>query len=229
MSRRPPRFGVKRVYEPTEASDGTRVLVDRIWPRGFTKEHASVDVWLKDIAPSAGLRTWFGHDPNRWREFHKRYFEELCANHAAVERLTDLVSTGKVTLLFGAHDTERNNAVALADYLAPLVGVDVRDRKLAQVVFIACRRPDADVIVRADVGAEAERPPDGTHVRSLHQLGALLVAKVSFEPDGALEGVAAAIPAMVVRHGYLDVGQRDFPPSRLQPYRHRRARGERSA
>ena len=118
MSRRSPRFGVKRVYEPTEASDGTRVLVDRIWPRGLTKEHASVDVWLKDIAPSAGLRTWFGHDPNRWREFHKRYFEELCANHAAVERLTDLVSTGKVTLLFGAHDTERNNAVALADYLA---------------------------------------------------------------------------------------------------------------
>ena len=118
MSRRSPRPGVKRVYEPPEASDGTRVLVDRIWPRGLTKEHVGVDVWLKDIAPSAGLRTWFGHDPNRWREFHKRYFEELRANHAVVEHLTDLVSTGKVTLLFGAHDTERNNAVALADYLA---------------------------------------------------------------------------------------------------------------
>ena len=118
MSRRSPRPAVKRVYEPPEASDGTRVLVDRIWPRGLTKEHANVDVWLKDIAPSAGLRIWFGHDPNRWREFQKRYFEELRANHAAVEHLTDLVSTGKVTLLFGAHDTERNNAVALADYLA---------------------------------------------------------------------------------------------------------------
>ena len=94
------------------------MLVDRIWPRGLTKEHASVDVWLKDIAPSAGLRIWFGHDPNRWREFKKRYFEELRANHAAVDRLTDLVSAGKVTLLFGAHDIERNNAVALADYLA---------------------------------------------------------------------------------------------------------------
>lgn len=93
------------------------MLVDRIWPRGLTKEHASVDVWLKDIAPSGGLRTWFGHDPNRWREFHKRYFEELRANQAAVERLTDLVSAGKVTLLFGAHDTKRNNAIALADYL----------------------------------------------------------------------------------------------------------------
>jgi uncharacterized protein YeaO (DUF488 family) len=118
MSRPSPRPGVKRVYEPSEGSDGTRVLVDRIWPRGLTKEHASVDVWLKDIAPSAGLRTWFGHDPNRWREFQKRYFEELRANHAAVDRLTDLVSAGKVTLLFGAHDTEHNNAVALADYLA---------------------------------------------------------------------------------------------------------------
>jgi uncharacterized protein YeaO (DUF488 family) len=118
MSRPSPRPSVKRVYEPSEGSDGTRVLVDRIWPRGLTKEHASVDVWLKDIAPSAGLRIWFGHDPNRWREFQKRYFEELRANHAAVDRLTDLVSAGKVTLLFGAHDIERNNAVALADYLA---------------------------------------------------------------------------------------------------------------
>ena len=71
MSRRPPRPGVKRVYEPPEASDGTRVLVDRIWPRGLTKEHASVDEWLKDIAPSAGLRTLFGHDPNRSSEFQK--------------------------------------------------------------------------------------------------------------------------------------------------------------
>ena len=118
MSRRFPRLGVKRVYEPREASDGMRVLVDRIWPRGLTKEHASVDVWLKDIAPSAGLRTWFGHDPDRWREFHKRYLEELRANHAAVDHLMDLVSVGKVTLLFGARDVERNNAVALADYLA---------------------------------------------------------------------------------------------------------------
>ena len=108
----------QRVYEPSDASDGTRVLVDRIWPSGLTKEHASVDVWLKDIAPSAGLRIWFGHDPNRWREFHKRYFEELRTKHAAVDHLTDLVSAGKVTLLFGAHDTEHNNAVRLADYHA---------------------------------------------------------------------------------------------------------------
>jgi uncharacterized protein YeaO (DUF488 family) len=76
------------------------------------------DKSLKDIASSAGLRTRFGHDPNRWREFHKRYFEELRANHAAVEHLTDLVSTDKVTLLFGAHDTERKNVVAFPVNLA---------------------------------------------------------------------------------------------------------------
>ena len=75
-------------------------------------------MWLKDIAPSTGLRTWFGHDPKRWREFHKRYFAELRANRAAVDHLAELLSAGKVTLLFGAHDTEHNNAVALADYLA---------------------------------------------------------------------------------------------------------------
>jgi len=85
------------------------VLVDRIWPQGLTKEHASVDVWLKDNAPSAGLRTYFGPDPNRWR-----YFEELRANHAAVDHLTDLVSAGKVTLLlFGAHDVAHNSARGL--------------------------------------------------------------------------------------------------------------------
>ncbi|CUU20889.1 FIG016027 protein of unknown function YeaO CDS [Bradyrhizobium sp.] len=94
------------------------MLVDRLWPRGLTKEEARVDVWLKHIAPSAGLRIWFGHFPHRWREFQKRYFDELRSNHAAVDHLTELVSAGKVTLLFGAHDAERNNAVALADYLA---------------------------------------------------------------------------------------------------------------
>ena len=114
MSRRSPRPGVKRAYEPPETSDGIRAIVDRIWPRGLTKENASVDVWLKDIAPSVGPRSLFGHDPNRWHEFQKRYFEELRANDAAVDHLTDLVSAGKVTLLFGANHIEHNNAVALA-------------------------------------------------------------------------------------------------------------------
>ena len=87
-------------------------------PRGLTKEHASLNVWRKDIAPSAGLRTLFGHDPNRWREFQKRYLEETPCQLRCVDHLTDLVSAGKVALLFGAHDTEHNNAVVLADYLA---------------------------------------------------------------------------------------------------------------
>jgi uncharacterized protein YeaO (DUF488 family) len=99
----------KRVYELSDASDGTRVLVDRIWPRGLTKEHAS-------RAPASG--PGLAMTRNRWREFQTRYFEELRANHAAVDHLTDLVSAGKVTLLFGVHDIEHNNAVALADYLA---------------------------------------------------------------------------------------------------------------
>lgn len=120
MPRRSLRPRVKRIYELPEALDGTRVLVDRIWPRGLTKERAGVDVWLKDIAPSAVLRVWFGHDPDRWREFHKLYLEELHANHAAVSRLADLILAGKVTLLFAAADTERNNAVVLADYFSAI-------------------------------------------------------------------------------------------------------------
>ncbi|MBO0752287.1 MAG: DUF488 family protein [Bradyrhizobiaceae bacterium] len=110
----------KRVYEPPAQDDGKRVLVDRIWPRGLTKQRAAVDVWLKEIAPSAALRTWFGHDPERWEEFRERYFEELRANSGEVARLLDLRSAGKVTLLFGAHDPERNNAAALQAYLASL-------------------------------------------------------------------------------------------------------------
>ena len=102
------------------------MLVDRLWPRGLTKEHASVDEWLKDIAPSAGLRIWFGHDPNRWREFHKRYFEELRANHAAVEHLTDLVLADKVTLLFCAHDIERSGPCSSA---ARMLAGSPRDRQ----------------------------------------------------------------------------------------------------
>jgi uncharacterized protein YeaO (DUF488 family) len=94
-----------------------RVLVDRIWPRGLTKEPAAVHMWLKDIAPSTSLRTWFSHDPQRWHEFRERYFDELRANRAAVEQMRNLVSAGKVTLVFGAHDAERNNAVAIADFL----------------------------------------------------------------------------------------------------------------
>ena len=118
MSRVSRKLDIKRIYEPSAPTDGVRVLVDRMWPRGLSKKRAAIDIWLKDVAPSAALRTWFGHDPERWRVFRERYFRELGANADEVRRLVDLASEGKVTLLFGAHDTEHNNAVALAEYLS---------------------------------------------------------------------------------------------------------------
>lgn len=110
-------IAIKRVYEPAADSDGQRVLVDRLWPRGVRKEDARLDEWLKEIAPSDELRKWFGHDPERWTEFQKRYREELKGKGEALEQLRALTAKGKVTLLFGAHDEKHNNAVVLADYL----------------------------------------------------------------------------------------------------------------
>ncbi len=113
-----PAIRVKRVYEPAGPDDGARVLVDRLWPRGLSKGAADVAVWIKDIAPSEGLRKWFGHDPQRWPEFRQRYIAELDANPAARARLDELLRAGPVTLLFAAHDEARNNAIILAEYLA---------------------------------------------------------------------------------------------------------------
>lgn len=109
---------IKRVYEPPGEGDGKRVLVDRVWPRGIGKDRAALDLWLKDIAPSTELRKWFGHEPSRWKAFQRRYRAELDANDAAVEHLLDLVEDRPVTLLYSAHDTEHNQARALADYIA---------------------------------------------------------------------------------------------------------------
>ena len=109
---------IRRVYEEPSADDGLRVLVDRLWPRGRSKQSARVDVWLKDIAPSKTLRTWFGHIPERFDEFAARYRAELDTNPEAVSRLRGLISDHpRVTLLYGAKDTEHNNAVVLRDYL----------------------------------------------------------------------------------------------------------------
>jgi uncharacterized protein YeaO (DUF488 family) len=109
---------IKRVYEAPSDADGQRVLVDRIWPRGVSKAEADLTLWLKEIAPTTELRKWFGHDPARWAEFRKRYRAELDANPDAVGKLRALAAKGKLTLLYGAHDTEHNQAVVLADYLA---------------------------------------------------------------------------------------------------------------
>jgi uncharacterized protein YeaO (DUF488 family) len=111
---------IKRIYECPDKADGTRVLVDRVWPRGMTKERAAVDLWLKEIAPSPALRKWFGHDPQRWTEFQSRYRAELDRNTAVVGQLLDLAMKGKVTLLYAAHDVAHNHAVALSEYMDQL-------------------------------------------------------------------------------------------------------------
>jgi uncharacterized protein YeaO (DUF488 family) len=116
----PKRIGtitIKRVYEPRAKSDGARVLVDRLWPRGVSKSAAQIDLWLKEIAPSDALRKWFGHEPSKWNEFRKRYFGELEKRPEAVAQLRHFVSKGKVTLVYGAKDKRHNNAVALKGYL----------------------------------------------------------------------------------------------------------------
>ncbi len=108
----------KRIYEASEPGDGYRVLVDRLWPRGVSKEKAKLDLWLKDIAPSSELREWFGHDPKKWPGFQKRYRKELENNGPAVARLRQLAKTKKaVTLLYAAKDTARNEALVLKDFL----------------------------------------------------------------------------------------------------------------
>ena len=109
---------LKRVYEPPSETDGTRILIDRLWPRGLSKDKAHVDLWLKAIAPSTELRQWFGHDPDRWAEFQSRYRAELEANPDAVAELISALRRGPATLVYGARDETRNDAVVLADWLA---------------------------------------------------------------------------------------------------------------
>ena len=112
------RITIKRVYEPAADGDGRRILVDRLWPRGLSKNKAAVDLWLKEIAPSTQLRKWFGHDPEKWDEFQRRYRAELDSNEDAVQTLKQAIGKGPATLLYGAHDERHNQAVVLRDWLA---------------------------------------------------------------------------------------------------------------
>ncbi len=108
---------VKRIYEPPAASDGCRVLVDRLWPRGVSREDAKLDGWIKEVAPSDELRKWFGHEPAKWDAFRHKYFRELDAQDGVRERVLGACSGDTATLLFAAKDSEHNNAVALKEYL----------------------------------------------------------------------------------------------------------------
>lgn len=111
------KLKIKRVYEKPAKEDGTRILVDRLWPRGLTKEKAGIDLWLKEIAPGTALRKWFGHDPGKWKEFQKRYHQELKKNKEQVLILTEEQKKGVVTLVYGAKDQEHNEALVLKEWL----------------------------------------------------------------------------------------------------------------
>ena len=108
---------LKRAYEPPASDDGTRILIDRLWPRGVKKADAAIDEWMKDIAPSTGLRKWFGHDPARWQEFRRRYQSEIRQHPDEFDRLRTLAQNGQITLVFSAHDEAHNDAVVLKDLL----------------------------------------------------------------------------------------------------------------
>ena len=108
---------LKRTYEPPSPGDGYRVLVDRLWPRGLVRQDARIDRWLKEIAPSPALRTWFGHDPEKWADFRRRYFTELAANPAVGELREILQTRRTVTLVYAARDKDHNHAVALKMFM----------------------------------------------------------------------------------------------------------------
>jgi uncharacterized protein YeaO (DUF488 family) len=112
---------IKRAYQPVEKDDGFRILVDRLWPRGVSKEKAKLDLWLKDIAPSDDLRKWFAHDPERWEEFQKRYLEELSDKKDLIDKIKRLEKDeDNITLVYAAKDEEHNNSVVLSKVLRDL-------------------------------------------------------------------------------------------------------------
>jgi uncharacterized protein YeaO (DUF488 family) len=118
-----PRYGrmmkikVKRVYDPPSPADGKRILVDRLWPRGIAKSAAKINLWVKEIAPSNALRTWYAHDPKKWPEFKRRYFAELEANGEVLKSFLAQIGKGEVTFLFSSKETRLNNAFALKEYI----------------------------------------------------------------------------------------------------------------
>jgi len=114
---KPSKIQLKRVYEPASRTDGTRILVDRLWPRGLSKEDAAIDHWCKEVAPSTALRQWFGHEPARWEEFRKRYKAELAQQPKALAEFHAFARKGPITLVFAARDELHNDAVVIHELL----------------------------------------------------------------------------------------------------------------
>lgn len=141
---------LKRAYDPPAKTDGTRLLVERLWPRGMKKEALKMDAWLKDVAPSTALRKWFAHDPRKWPEFQRRYRAELTAHPEAWQPILTAARKGQVTLLFSSHDAEHNNVVALRAFLAP------RLRRTAAPVSAKPRRAAAPAAQKKS----APHPPE---------------------------------------------------------------------
>jgi uncharacterized protein YeaO (DUF488 family) len=110
-------INLKRAYDPASKADGVRILVERLWPRGVKKTSLRIESWLKDVAPSTDLRKWFSHDPAKWDEFRRRYFDELKANPEAWRPILEAARRGTVTLIYSSHDPDHNNAVALRKFL----------------------------------------------------------------------------------------------------------------
>jgi len=110
-------ISLKRAYEDPSPSDGCRILVDRLWPRGVSKQNAKIDLWAKEISPSNELRRWYDHDSDKWTEFKRRYFKELAAEQEAIEDILERVRAGPVTFVFSSRELQFNNAVALKEYM----------------------------------------------------------------------------------------------------------------
>jgi uncharacterized protein YeaO (DUF488 family) len=126
-------IGLKRVYEKPAKSDGRRILVERLWPRGLTKEAARIDLWMKEVSPSPALRQWYAHDPEKWREFQRRYLAELATNKAAVEALTALVAKEPTTFVFAARDAEKNSAVVLKSFVEATGRAGRKQKKASRI------------------------------------------------------------------------------------------------
>lgn len=128
---------IKRIYAPVKAKDGSRILVDRVWPRGVSKKQLRADLWLKDAAPSTALRKWFAHDRTKWVEFQRRYFAELDEKPEVIRQLLDLAEKQRITLLFAARDTEYSHAAALKNYL-----ISITEKEQSPGKAITGKKPD---------------------------------------------------------------------------------------